>query len=243
MTAVHRLLSGLRALVRRRRDDADLNDELRAYLDAEIDARVAEGEDRTDATRAARAGLGSPLAIRDRVHDVGWEMSLEQFWADVREAARGLRWSPGFTIGVVITLALGIGVNVAMFTLLDTVLLRPLALPAPHELVVLHERGREGEPDTVGGTGRFLRFSYARYQLLQQALGANARKAPPTTGAWTPSWCLATTLRSWVSRRCAADCCCRSTMRRTPRRPRSSAPASGGARSRRQTPPSDSRWW
>jgi predicted permease len=177
MTAVHRLLSGLRALVRRRRDDADLNDELRAYLDAEIDARVAEGEDRTDATRAARAGLGSPLAIRDRVHDVGWEMSLEQFWADVREAARGLRWSPGFTIGVVITLALGIGVNVAMFTLLDTVLLRPLALPAPHELVVLHERGREGEPDTVGGTGRFLRFSYARYQLLQQALGANGALA------------------------------------------------------------------
>ena len=130
-----------------------------------------------DATRAARAGLGSPLAIRDRVHDVGWETSLEQLWTDVREAARGLRWSPGFTIGVVITLALGIGVNVAMFTLLDTVLLRPLALPAPHELVALHERGREGEPDTVGGTGRFLRFSYPRYQLLQQALGANGALA------------------------------------------------------------------
>ena len=177
MTVVRRLWSGFRALVRRRRDDADLNDELRAYLDSEIEARMAAGESRADATRAARARLGSPLAIRDRVHDVGWETSLEQLWTDVREAARGLRWSPGFTIGVVITLALGIGVNVAMFTLLDTVLLRPLALPAPHELVALHERGREGEPDTVGGTGRFLRFSYPRYQLLQEALGANGALA------------------------------------------------------------------
>jgi predicted permease len=172
MTLVRRLVSGLRALLRRRRDDADLDDELRAYLDADIDARIAAGESRTNAARAARADLGSPLAIRDRVHDVGWETSVEQLWADVRDAARGLRLSPGFTIGVVITLALGIGVNVAMFTLLDTVLLRPLALPAPHELVALHERAREGEPDTVGGTGRFLRFSYARYQLLQDALGA-----------------------------------------------------------------------
>ena len=64
-----------------------------------------------------------------------------------------------------------------MFTLLDTVLLRPLALPAPHELVALHERAHEGEPDTVGGTGRFLRFSYPRYQLLQQALGAHGALA------------------------------------------------------------------
>jgi predicted permease len=177
MTLARRLVSGLRALVRRRRDDADLDDELRAYLESDIEARIAAGQNRTDATRAAQADLGSPLAIRDRVHDVGWETSLEQLWADVRDAARGLRWSPGFTTGVVITLALGIGVNVAMFTLLDTVLLRPLALPAPHELVALHERAREGEPDTVGGTGRFLRFSYPRYQLLQQALGADGALA------------------------------------------------------------------
>ena len=177
MTVIRRLVSGLRALVRRRHDDADLNDELRDYLESDIEARIARGESPANAARAARADLGSPLAIRDRVHDVGWETSLEQLWADVRDAARGLRWSPGFTMGVVLTLALGIGVNVAMFTLLDTVLLRPLALPAPHELVALHERAREGDPDTVSGTGRFLRFSYPRYRLLQQALGAEGALA------------------------------------------------------------------
>jgi predicted permease len=177
MTRLHRFLSGVRALARRRRDDADLDDELRAYLDAAIEAGMAAGQSRADATRAARAALGSPLAIRDRVHDAGWETSLEHLWADVRDAARGLRWSPGFTTAVVLTLALGIGVNVGMFTLLDVVLLRPLALPAPHELVALHERAREGEPDTVGGTGRYLRFSYPRYQLLQRALGASGSLA------------------------------------------------------------------
>jgi predicted permease len=171
MTVLRRLLYGLRALARRRRDDADLDDELRAYLDAAIEAGIAAGQSREDATRAARAALGSPLAIRDGVHNTGWETALEQLWADVRDAARGLRWSPGFTIAVVLTLALGIGVNVGMFTLLDVVLLRPLALPAPHELVALHERAPDGEPDSVGGTGRFLRFSYPRYQLLHQAIG------------------------------------------------------------------------
>ena len=177
MTILRQLLSGLRALIHRRRDDADLDDELRAYLDAAIETRMAAGQSRADATRAARAELGSPLAIRDQVHAAGWETSLENLWADVRDAARGLRLSRGFTTAVVATLALGIGVNVGMFTLLDVILLRPLALPAPHELVALHERGRYGEPDVVGGTGRFLRFSYPRYQLFQRAVGASGALA------------------------------------------------------------------
>jgi predicted permease len=191
MTILRRLLSGLRALVRRRRDDADLEEELRAYLDAAIEDRIAAGQSRADAMRAARAELGSPIAIRDSVRDAGWETSLEHLWADVCDAARGLRSSPGFTIAVVLTLALGIGVNVGMFTLLDVVLLRPLALPAPHELVALYERGREGEPDIVGGTGRYLRFSYPRYQLLQQAVGSDgalaASSATFDVGARSPS--------------------------------------------------------
>ncbi len=172
MTPLRRLVNNLRALVRgRRRDDAELSDELRAYLDAAIDAKVAAGMSRTDAERAARVEIGSAAAIRDRVADVEWRTRIENVWSDVRYAARGLRLSPGFTTAVVLTLALGIGANVGMFTLLDVVLLRPLSLPKADELVVLYEHGPDGEPDAVGGTGRYLRFSYPRYQRLQHALG------------------------------------------------------------------------
>ncbi|HVW06853.1 MAG TPA: ABC transporter permease [Vicinamibacterales bacterium] len=172
MTPLRRLLNNLRALVRgRRRDDAELSDELRAYLDAAIAAKIAAGMTRADAERAARVELGSAAAIRDRVSDVEWRTRVENVWADVRYAARGLRLSPGFTAAVVLTLALGIGANVGMFTLLDVVLLRPLSLPNVDELVVLYEHGPDGEPDAVGGTGRYLRFSYPRYQRLQHALG------------------------------------------------------------------------
>jgi putative ABC transport system permease protein len=95
---------------------------------------------------------------------------------DLRYAARSLRRSPAFTAAAVITLALGIGANSAIFTLLDAVMLKPLALPNADELVTLYENptGRgapSGTPDTTGGTGRFLRFSYPRYLRLQRALG------------------------------------------------------------------------
>src|SRR5262245_12241246 len=95
---------------------------------------------------------------------------------DVRYAARSLQRTPAFTLAAVITLALGIGANSAIFTLLDAVLFKPLALPHPDELVMLYENptgpgAPSGTPDTTGGTGRFLRFSYARFVQLQRALG------------------------------------------------------------------------
>jgi hypothetical protein len=90
---------------------------------------------------------------------------------DLKYAARSLRRTPGFTVMAIATLALGIGANTAIFTLLDAVMFKPLNVPSPHDLVTLYERPREGDPDSTGGTGRYLRFSYPRFERLRAALG------------------------------------------------------------------------
>jgi hypothetical protein len=108
---------------------------------------------------------------------------LESIWQDTRLAVRSLRRTPAFTLTAVVTLALGIGANTSIFTLMDAVLFKPLGLPAPQELFTLYERPREGSPDLAGGTGRYLRFSYPRFQRLQQALGDNGSLAAMTRTA------------------------------------------------------------
>jgi predicted permease len=100
---------------------------------------------------------------------------IPDFGQDLRYAARSLRRTPGFTAAAVVTLALGIGANSAIFTLLDAVMFKPLPLPKADELVVLYENpvgpgAPVGAPDVTGGTGRYLRFSYPRFQRLQNAL-------------------------------------------------------------------------
>ena len=177
---IRQTLRGLRALVRRRDEMRDLDDELREYLAESVDAKVAAGLDRAEALRAARAELGSPAAIHDYVQDVGWESRLVNVCDDVRYAARGLKASPGFTLAVLATLGLGIGVNTAMFSMLDAVVLRKLSVPASEELYALYENAPQAVPDPVSGSGRYLRFSYPRYARLQQALGTHGSLAATT---------------------------------------------------------------
>jgi predicted permease len=93
---------------------------------------------------------------------------------------RSLWKAPGFTLIVVSTLALGIGVTTAIFTLLDAVVFKPLPVRAPQELVALHENGPEGRADVNGGSGNFLRFSYPRFERLRQALGSDGSIAAVT---------------------------------------------------------------
>ncbi len=85
---------------------------------------------------------------------------IDTLWQDLKYAARSLRRTPGFAAAAIVTLALGIGANTAIFTLLDAVMFKPLNVPAPHDLVALYEQPREGDVDATGGTGRFTRFSY-----------------------------------------------------------------------------------
>ncbi len=102
---------------------------------------------------------------------------------DLRYAARSLRRTPGFAIAAIVTLALGIGANTAIFTLLDAVMFKPLNVASPQDLVTLYERPREEEPDATGGTGRYMRFSYPRLERLQAALGNRGSLAAMTRTA------------------------------------------------------------
>src|SRR6476619_753287 len=107
---------------------------------------------------------------------------------DLKYAARSLRRTPAFTAAAIITLALGIGANSAIFTLLDAVMFKPLALPRADQPFTLYENpvgpgAPAGTPDTSGGTGRFLRFPYPRYVRLQRALGERGSLAAMTRSA------------------------------------------------------------
>jgi putative ABC transport system permease protein len=144
MRLLLRLLNGIRAVMRRRTADEELDAELHAFLEAAVEERVRNGINREQATRAARLELGlvSVDSIKDRVRDVGWESVVESSWRDVRYAGRMLRRHPILTATATLSLAIGMGLNAAVFSVVDWVLLRPLPYPASHELVHIFTAGR-----------------------------------------------------------------------------------------------------
>jgi putative ABC transport system permease protein len=130
-----RLVGGLRALLHPQRTELELDEELQAYLDAAVEQKMADGLSRADATRAARAEMGSAAAVKDHVRDVGWESLVDTVWQDLRYAVRTLGRSPGFAAAAILTLAIGIGANTAVFTVINSLLLRNLPVAEPQRLV------------------------------------------------------------------------------------------------------------
>ena len=122
---------------RHRRSDADFSNEIAAHLELETERLVSEGRSPEDAAFEARRRFGNVGQAQERFHDAQGARWLEEIPAQLRRAARSLRRSPLFTLGVIVTLGLGIGATTAVFGLVDAVLLRPLPFPHPGALMDL----------------------------------------------------------------------------------------------------------
>ena len=161
------IASGLRALTGRTLVERELDEELNGFMDASTEAKRRTGMTPEQAARAARIEMGSANAVKHRIRSAGWENTVENIWQDLRYSVRMLTRSPGFTLVAVLSLALGIGANTAIFTLINGVLLKQLPVRAPKELVSFGKSLSGGSIGGVNiGTADLYPYDFAR-QLEQ----------------------------------------------------------------------------
>jgi putative ABC transport system permease protein len=152
----------LRRFIHRARKDEDLAQEIESHLAHEQDAQAERGRSPDEARRRARLRFGNPRSTREQVwryRSLAW---LDDAARDLRFALRSLARMPGFTIVTLLVIAVGIGVNTAVFSVIDAVLLKPLTYPDPQALVQLVMTTNEGP---------FAAASIPEFALWQQQTG------------------------------------------------------------------------
>jgi len=158
------ITGGLRGLFRKQEQEQQLEDELRAYLEMSAASKMQAGMDHTEALRSARAEMGSIAAVKEQTYQSGWESAVQEVASDLRFGARMLRRNPGVTLVVVLTLALGIGMNTGIFTLLNSAGMRLIPVPQAQDLAVVSQtfdKSRGPIPRNVHNNESY--FSYSEY--------------------------------------------------------------------------------
>ena len=157
--------------------DADLERELRSDLELEEEEQRENGLSPEDARYAARRAFGNAALIKEQAHEAWGVASIEHLRQDVRFALRHLRRSPGFTLTAVLILALGIGASTAVFSILESVLLRPYAFQDPGRIVIWREVIQEAVkqyPSVPDNYRHFLYLSSHAKTIQDAALVQNA---------------------------------------------------------------------
>lgn len=178
-----------RLFSRTRRYD-DISVSIQEHIDERIDELMEEGRPRAEAESMARREFGNATLLEERSREVWQWQQLESLLVDLKHIGRWLRRSPGFAITVVLTLAIGIGANTAVFSVLNSVLLRPLPYPEPQQLVSLHLNA-PGAPGLAEFRSELrlspsMYFTFARHNRSFQSLGIWGPGTASITGIARP---------------------------------------------------------
>jgi predicted permease len=186
----------------RRNAGAQLDDELRFHLDRQIAENVAAGMNAEEARFAALRSFGNPALLREQTREKWSWRSVEQLLREIRYGIRTLRRTPGFAIIAVLVMALGIGANVALFTVVRSVLLKPLPFKDPNRLMMVYESNIKGDDHNVVAGGVYDQWKQQNHSFSNLALFQDTRYGLAGAGGQLPedligtqvSWNLLSTL-------------------------------------------------
>jgi len=166
MSKPSNFIAGLKALFNKPKTDRELDEELDSYEQASTSHKQQLGLSPEEAQRQARIEIGSRNVVKHQVWSSRWESTLDNLLQDIRLGIRSLTKSPGFTLVALLSLALGIGANTAIFTLMNAIMLRPLPVQNPQQLVLLGDGGSFG---SIGGLPNrsWQLFSYPFYKQFR----------------------------------------------------------------------------
>jgi predicted permease len=161
------LIEGIKALLHKQQRSRDMDEELSSFQEASAEEKIRTGMKPEQARRAARIEMGSAESVKHKVRASTWESTAESIGHDIRYSLRMMAKSPGFTAVAILSLALGIGANTAIFTLINNLMLKSLPVTNPQDLVAFGKEFGGGRIAGIPG-GPMDLFPYDFYQQLQQ---------------------------------------------------------------------------